>query len=298
MNWMKKLEQKFGRYAVDNLMLYLSAASLIGEIVSLTAPGFLDYLALDFGRVLHGEIWRLITFVIYPPSDSLFFVLLAIYIYYMMGSALERVWGRFAFNLYIFFGITAHILAAAVTYFLFGESFTLGTYYLNLSLFFAFVTEFSETRFLLFFIVPIKAKWLGIIDGIYFGLTIIGGLAWFVNPVISVRMLELGIPAYPPNSITALFSILNYVLFVYLYRKNLRPTREQRAVRREFREKSAQVQRMQAASVNMSRHRCAVCGKTEKDDPQMEFRFCSKCEGGYEYCMDHLYTHQHVTGEN
>lgn len=297
MNWMKKMERKFGRYAVSNLMLYISIAYGIGEIVYLTAPEFLDYLALDFGRVLHGEIWRLITFIVYPPSDNLLFVLLSIYVYYVMGATLERRWGTFAFNLYIVSGIFFNIVAAIVTYFAFGQSFTVGTYYLNLSLFFAFVTEFSETRFLLFFLIPIKAKWLGIIDGVYFLLTIIGGLAYYVNPAICYRMLSIGIPAFPPNSVAAIFSILNFVLFWYLYRKSERPSRQQKQVRREFRERSAQAQKMQAAVSGMPRHRCAVCGKTEKDDPEMEFRFCSKCEGDYEYCMDHLYTHQHVTGE-
>ncbi len=297
MNWMRRLERRFGRYAVSNLMLYVSVAYGIGEIISLTAPEFLEYLALDFGAVLRGQIWRLITFIVYPPSDNLLFVLLSIYVYYIMGSTLERRWGTFAFNLYMVSGIFFNIVAAAVTYFLFGQSFTVGTYYLNLSLFFAFVTEFSESRFLLFFVIPIKAKWLGIIDGIYFLVTIIGGLAWYINPMISLRLISLGVPAYPPNSIAAIFSVLNFVLFWYMYRKNLRPTREQRQVRREFKEKSIQAQKIQSAAVNMPKHRCAVCGKTEKDDPDMEFRFCSKCEGGYEYCMDHLYTHQHVTSK-
>ena len=54
----------------------------------------------------------------------------------------------------------------------------------------------------------------------------------------------------------------------------------------------------QAEKIRLTHHKCAVCGRTEKDDPNLEFRYCSKCEGNLEYCMDHLYTHKHVTKED
>lgn len=295
MSWMKKMERRFGKYAIRNLMMYVTILYAVGGIISLVSPGFLSYLTLDFGAVLRGEIWRLFTFIIYPPSSNLLFILLSLYVYYMMGTNLERCWGTFGFNLFFFLGILFHILAAAITYFVFGESFTVGTQYLNLSLFFAFVTEFSEVQFLLFFIIPIKAKWLGIIDAIYFAVTIIGGFAGWLNPMISLYLARMGIPAYPPYSMAALVSLLNYVLFYFIYRQGRRPSHAQRKVQRQFKAQLREAKRHQASLAGQARHRCAVCGRTELDDPTLEFRFCSKCEGDYEYCQDHLYTHEHVT---
>lgn len=296
MSLMNKLERRFGKYAISNLMLYVTILYAVGVVLSLTAPSLLDVMALDFGAVLHGQIWRLLTFIICPPdSSNLLFMLLALYLYYMMGTNLERIWGTFAFNLFYFLGILFHILASAITYFVFGQSYTWGTYYLNLSLFFAFVTEFSETRFLLFFIIPIKAKWLGIIDAVYFAVTIVGGFAGLVNPSIWLNLWQMGIPAFPQNSVAALVSVLNYVLFFYLYRQGRRPTQAQRRMQKQFKSQVAEANRKMAAMSGQPRHRCAVCGRTELDDPNLEFRFCSKCEGDYEYCQEHLYTHQHVT---
>lgn len=296
MNWMRNLERRFGKYAIPNLMLYMTILSGVGIVISLVAPGLLDMLTLDFGAVLHGQIWRLVTFVINPPdSGNLLLMLLSLYVYYMMGTNLERRWGTFGFNLFYFLGILFHILASAITYFLFGASFTSGTYYLNLSLFFAFVTEFSEVQFLLFFIIPIKAKWLGIFDAVYFAITILGGLAGLLNPQIWVACWSWGIPAYPPNSVAALVSVLNYILFYYMYRKRFRATHAQRKVQKEFKAQSMKMKQEQMAKMGQPRHRCCVCGRTDLDNPDLEFRYCSKCEGSYEYCQDHLYTHQHVT---
>ena len=298
MNWMKKLERRFGKYAISNLMLYVTILYAAGVVISLTSPELLNVLALDFEKVLRGQIWRLITFIVYPPpSSNLLLVLLALYMYYMMGTNLERHWGTFAFNLYFLMGILFHIIGALLTWLLFGQSFTLGTYYLNMSLFFAFVTEFSEVQFLLFFIIPIRAKWLGIINGIYFGVTILGGLAGYFNPAISMRLLSMGIMAFPQNAVAALVSMMNYILFFYLYRQSFRPSRAQRQMQKQFKAQVIQAQKRQIAKESGPRHRCAVCGRTELDDPSLEFRYCSKCEGEYEYCQEHLYTHQHVKKE-
>ena len=304
MNWLRKMERKFGKYAIPNLMRYVAIVYAIGVIIQIVNPSLLDMMMMDFGAVLQGEIWRLVTFVIYPPSSGLLFNALSIYVYYTMGNALEQRWGTFAFNLYFFMGVIAHILAGILVYFLFGNNYNMilpigwmGTYYLNLSLFFAFVTEFSEVQFLLFFIIPIKAKWLGIIDAIYFGATIIGGLLFPILPQLSALLSRFRIIALPNIAVLALMSALNYILFYYLYRRAFRLTRQQKQIRREFRAKVAEAKAIQRANAGAPRHCCSICGRTEQTDPELEFRFCSKCEGSFEYCEDHLYTHQHVKKE-
>lgn len=292
---MRKLERKFGKYAIPNLMMYVIALYAVGAVFSIVAPGFLSYLELDFGAVLHGQIWRLVTFIISPPDTSLLFLLIVLYMYYMIGSSLEQRWGTFAFNFYFVMGIVFHIVAAAVVYFLFHTSFSAGTYFLNMSLFFAFVTEFPDTQFLLFFIIPIKGKWLGYINAIYFAVTIVGGLVGIFIPSVAYRLAVWGIYAAPDYAMAALVSMLNYFVFYYIYRQAYRPTAAQRKMQKQFRAQTVELKKKAQANAGMPRHRCAVCGRTELDDPNLEFRYCSKCEGSYEYCQDHLYTHQHVT---
>lgn len=294
MSWLRKMERKCGKYAIPNLMRYVAILYAVGAIIQAVSPSLLSMLSMDFGAVLQGQVWRLVTFVIDPPSSNILLNLLSIYVYYNMGTSLERRWGTFAFNLFFMLGVLFHILAGIITYFLFGATISLGMYYLNLSLFFAFVTEFSEVQFLLFFIIPIKAKWLGIIDAIYFGATIIGGLLYPIVPELSYFLLRFGVFAFPEFAVVALISVLNYVLFYYLYRQNFRPTRAQRQIQREFRAKVAEAQKIQRANAGAPRHCCSICGRTEHTNPELEFRYCSKCEGSFEYCQDHLYTHQHV----
>ena len=297
MNWLNKMERKFGKYAIPNLMKYVAILYALGAVIQIVNPALLDLLDMDFGAVLQGQVWRLVTFVIDPPESSIMFNLLSIYVYYIMGSNLERRWGTFAFNVYYFLGVLAHILAGVLTYVLFGHSFVMGMYYLNLSLFFAFVTEFSEVQFLLFFVIPIKAKWLGILDAIYFVATIVGGFLFPFVPQLSYWLISMGVIAIPQNAVVALVSVINYLLFYFVFRKTFRLNREQRQVRKEFRAKVAEAKAMQKSMAGEPRHRCVVCGRTELTDPDLEFRYCSKCEGSYEYCEDHLYTHQHVKKE-
>ena len=297
------MERKFGKYAISNLMQYVAIVYAIGAILQIVNPNLLNLLMLDFGAILQGQVWRLLAFVVYPPSSGLLFNALSIFVYYTMGRSLEQRWGTFAFNLYFFMGVISHIFASILVYFLAGQYNMvlpigmMGTYYLNLSLFFAFVTEFSEVQFLLFFIIPIKAKWLGIIDAIYFGATIIGGFLFPFLPQISALLSNFGVLALPNFAILALMSVLNYLLFYNLFRKRMRLTRQQKQIRREFRAKVAEAKAIQKANASAPRHCCSICGRTEQSHPDLEFRYCSKCEGSFEYCEDHLYTHQHVKKE-
>lgn len=276
MEFFGKLERKYSRYAIHNLMYYIIILYAAGMLVQWVNPMFyVEVLSLNMGAVLHGQIWRLVTFMIWPPASDIFFNLIALYLYYMLGSTLERVWGAFRFNVYFFMGVLGHILAALVGYLLFKQTWLLTTDYLNFSLFFAFAATFPEMQFYLFFVLPIKAKWLAAFNGIYFVYGLITGS--------------------PATRCAIILSFLNLIVF-FLFTRNFGHINPREVKRRQaFKTKMRAAEKVRDES---SHHRCAVCGRTEKDDPNLEFRYCSKCEGNYEYCMDHLYTHRHVTKED
>jgi len=289
MKWFYKLERKFGRYAIHNLMYYMIILYAVGFVLEVFGNNFYSrFLALDMEMIFRGQIWRLVTFIMGPPNTSILFVLFSLYFYYLIGSVLENAWGAFRFNMYILFGVVLHILAALLIYLIFGVSFPFTTYYLNMSMFLAFATLMPDMEVLLLFLIPIKIKWLAYLDMVYFGLTIVGGYLYRFLPVnIWMGLLSIGIFATPVYATAALVSLLNFILFYAL-------TRNYRAISpKEMKRKADYRHKIQAASRG-SKHRCAVCGRTEEDGENLVFRYCSKCDGAYEYCSEHLYTHKHV----
>ena len=292
MNLLDKLERKFGRYAIHNLMYYIIILYALGYVIVTFVPQFyVQYLSLDPTMILRGQIWRIITFIIYPPNTGLFYFLISMYLYYSIGRILEAQWGAFRFNLYFFTGVLLHVVAAFISCYVFGANIgpAFGTYYLNYSLFFAFAATYPDMQFLLFFIIPIKAKWLGIINGIYFGVTIVAGfLANYLPYSVLIGLMNAGIIAHPAYSAMALVSLANFLIFFFGMR-SMRRCNPKEIYRRKVYTKSVKQGQKSAAT-----HRCAVCGRTEKDGDDLVFRFCSKCNGNYEYCQDHLFTHEHV----
>ena len=287
MKWLDKLERKYGKYAIPNLMYYVIILYIVGFVINIVAPElYTEYLALDAQAILHGQIWRIFTFIIQPPNSSYFFILFALYLYYMIGKTLEYMWGAFRFNLYFFSGMLLHVIACLLIYLVFGMNFQMGSFYLNMSLFFVYVALFPDAEFLLFFIIPIKAKWLGIIEGAYFAITIAAGFIVPVGSPLWFSLLQAGIMALPANSISALLSLLNFIIFFLGSNRN-------RFSPKQARRRTIYQKKVHVASQNNTHHRCAICGRTEKDDENLEFRFCSKCKGNYEYCQDHLFTHEH-----
>lgn len=288
MNWINKLERKLGKYAIPNLMFYIIILYGFGFAINIFVPGFYSgYLALDAEAILQGQVWRLLTFIIQPPNTSLLFVVLTLYLYYIIGRQLELVWGAFRFNLYFFTGALLHVVAALLAYFITGVSLPIGTYYLNMSLFFAYASIFPEQKFYLFMVIPIKVKWLAWIDAAYFGYTIVQAFlpAYGGNPVYGV--------IYKASALAAFVSLLNFIIFFFSMKKmkrfSAKEIHRKRVYYREVNEgRKAQV------GLDGARHRCHVCGRTELDDPNLEFRYCSKCNGNYEYCQEHLFTHEHV----
>lgn len=261
-------------------MMYIIALYALGIIVFLYDPMvYYTFLALDPQQILKGQVWRLVTFLIMPPGGSnIFFTLISMYIYWSLGTTIERVWGAFRFNIYFFTGVIGTIAAAFIVYAIYGAGASLylwmvGTEYINFSLFIAYAFTFPDAQFLLFFLIPIRAKILGYIEMIVY-------VVLFITGTLADRIMIA-------------VSLINVIWF-FLMTRNLnrfKPSEVKR--RREFRRKMGAVP---ISAVN--RHRCAVCGKTSQDGDDLVFRFCSKCEGNFEYCQDHLYTHIHVTKED
>ena len=280
MNFLNKMERKFGRFAIHNLTKYIIGCYIIGYIITYTSAIFdvnlLGYLSLSPYHILHFQIWRLVTWILIPPSSSnIFFVVIMLLFYYSLGSALERSWGAFRYNVYILGGMLFTIVGAFVLYFLWGPmlstmySLMFSTYYINLSIFLAFALTYPDMQVLFMMIIPVKIKWLAWLDAAYILYDLVRG-NWAVRTVI-------------------IASLLNFVIY-FLSTRNFRRISPQE-IHRKQQFKRAVHPKM---APGITKHKCAICGRTEEDGDNLEFRFCSKCNGNYEYCQDHLFTHQHV----
>ena len=284
MNWLNKLERKLGRYAIPNLIIYLIGAYSIGFVLNMVAPSILNYLNFQPYYILHGQIWRLVTWIFMPTDSNILFLIIMMMLYYQLGMALERTWGTFRFNVYIIGGILVTELGSFLVYGLiygiFGRAMALSTSaimgqmistsYINMSIFLAFACMYPDMQVLLMFIIPIKMKWMAAVYGV----------------LIALSFFETGWA----GRMAIFMSLLNFIIFFFSTRNLKRYTPHEVHRRQKFK---ADMRRPQGYAGG-AKHKCAVCGRTELDDPTLEFRFCSKCEGNYEYCQDHLFTHQHI----
>ena len=283
MNFLNKMERKFGRYAIPELTKYIILCYVIGYVLivlqNMTGVSIMGYLALSPYHILHGQIWRLVSWVLIPPSGLDIFTIIMLLFYYSLGTALERTWGEFRYNVYIFSGILFTVIGAFLLYFIGGLEISLygasiiSTYYINLSIFLAFAANYPDMQVLLYFVIPIKIKWMAYLDIAYLAYNFIrvsGYGAWAVRMMIIV-------------------SLLNFIIFFFMTRnyKSISP----REMHRKQQFKKAVHPKM---TPNITKHKCAVCGRTENDGDDLEFRFCSKCNGNYEYCQEHLFTHTHI----
>ena len=274
-NWLDKMERRFGRYAIRNLTMYLLAGYAIGYLLSFTMPQLLTYFTLEPALILKGQVWRLLSWVIIPPNDNIIFVIFMMLLYYSLGNTLESYWGAFRYNVYIFSGILFTVIGAFIVNGLIGGITGFGslysTYYINMSIFLACASIMPDYQLLLYGIIPIKMKWLAVLDVVLLAVDAVqGGLI--------IRIVIIA-------------SLLNFIIFFFCNR-NLRGHSPKQAARRKKFQK--QIGRPQNQYAGGAKHRCAVCGRTELDNPTLEFRYCSKCNGNYEYCQDHLFTHEHV----
>lgn len=287
MNFLNKLERKFGRHAITGLMKYIIICYIIGYIIEFVAPRFMSFLTLEPYMIFHyGQVWRLVSWILIPPQTNIFFAIIMMIFYYQLGTVLEQTWGTFRFNVYIFGGMIFTVLGAILMYFLMGQQVLGGyfsTYYINLSIFLAFAVCYPDMKVMLYFIIPIKMKWMAIV---YAALAVASAISsgWVARVAI-------------------LASLLNFIIFFLLTRNMKAYSPHEMKRKRDFRRQMGQ-SGMGGRTTNagngrsgqgqITRHKCAICGRTELDDPNLEFRFCSKCDGNYEYCQDHLFTHKHV----
>lgn len=274
MKFLNNLERKYGKYAIHNLPAIIIALYAAGYLMLLFTPGILDYCTLEPALILRGQIWRIVTWVLVPPSGLDLFTIIMLYFYFSLGKVLEQTWGAFRFNVYIFSGLIFTVLGAFILFFIYGGNvigigYYFSTYYINMSIFLAFALSYPDMQVMLYFLIPIKMKWMGLIYAVLLLYDCIRG-GWATRVAI-------------------IASLMNFLIF-FLSTRNVQRYRPKEVHRRqEFKRKTEKIQPRSAAC-----HKCAVCGRTEKDGAHLEFRYCSKCDGNYEYCQDHLFTHQHI----
>ena len=289
---MKNLKRKWSRFlynnsdkGIPNLMLVISICTLIVYFFSIVDPSNILYSILAFNRqkILHGQIWRLITYIFIPNSSGLWLFLL-LFAYYGIGRMVESVWGTLKFNLFYLSGVIIMDIAALI----FGT--VASSYYLNLSLFLALATMFPDNQVMLMYIIPIKMKYL----------------AWFY-----LFMLVLDVAR---GDFSAVFALLNYFLFFGKECLNVLPGADRvgsRNMNFRFGRKSGgnpnanpnwaknykkrnDSGAKKVVDAPAYRHKCTVCGKTDISHPNLEFRYCSRCNGFYCYCEDHINNHVHI----
>lgn len=260
MTILDKLERRFGRFAIPHVTLGLIFGQLL--VFGMISTGQFDpaRMVLIPSRVFEGEVWRVFTFLFTPPL-RMHWILLAFawYIFFLMGSALEQHWGNFRYNLYL---LIAWIATVAVSILVPGSMVTNGFIFASVFLAFAFLNPNFEL--MLMFILPIKVKWLAAVMWGFYGLTIL------VAPW--------------PTKLAVLASVCNFLAF---FGKDLIQIMRARQRRMEF-------EAQRAAQKEVPVNCCHVCGRSDLSDPELDFRYCSKCEGHYCYCEEHLRDHEHV----
>ncbi|MBR6396925.1 MAG: rhomboid family intramembrane serine protease [Lachnospiraceae bacterium] len=276
--FLAKMEMRIGKYAVRDLMRYITAIYVAGAVIGLL-PGsiYYRYLSLDFSAIAHGQVWRLITFILQPVSVANLgdIILLAVHVYFYLwiGRNLENAWGTFRFNVYYLSGIVLQILAGLLLFVVTKDPYSsifFGLGYVNDAMLLAFCVLYPNVEVLLMFVLPIKVKWIGIFYAVTVAIQIfvsfIGG-SWYL-------------------AVAIIMAILNFFLFY------LSTGRFKRRMPGEVKRKV--VYKVKSRPAHIAKHKCAICGRTSETNPELEFRFCSKCNGNYEYCNDHLFTHTHI----
>ena len=294
--WLDRFCYKHPHFGIPNLMQYVAIGSVVIFVGDMITSGACSWFTRLYPELLfQGQIWRLLTFIFVPVTtgesspflNCLLFALIT-YFYYQVGTALERQWGTARFNLFYFLGVLLNLVMGLIMYAVYpithdllgGYYFeTANMYYINLSMFFSFATLYPDMRVLLYGIIPLKIKWLAYLDAALFAYDICFSLA-------SRNWLHAILPV---------IALLNYFIFFgddllsLFHRKKQQVRYRTNPQTINFKKAQKEVQQRKGYL-----HKCAVCGVTDADDPDMEFRYCSKCNGYYCYCANHINNHTHV----
>ena len=289
---MKDLRRRFNRFCfqhrnkgIPNLMLYISLGCALVYLMTQITQNALLYSLLVFDReaILQGQVWRLITYPLTFYNSNLLLMAVALFCYYSIGRAMEHIWGTLRFNLFYFCGV----ILMDIWCMIFGGRADVT--YLNLSLFLSYATMFPDAQFLLFFIIPVKAWIFALVD------LLLVLFSFFADPF--------------PYNFFSIISLANYFLFFGPDVLNVIPMSWRANVRRLFKKgqttkqdrpkvvpfpKAGSYEATTAAPQVPYTHKCAVCGRTDVSNPELEFRYCSRCSGYHCYCEDHISNHSHV----
>ena len=296
---MKKLSKrlevffyKHRNWGIPNLMLYIVLGSALVSIATIVTNStlLLELLCFDKASILRGQVWRLFTYVFTDNAGSVI-SLIFLYFFYMLGRHVELTMGTFKFNLFYFTGVLlmdafamlfspsepgASLLYAYSIYIQMG-------FYLHLSLTLAFAAINPDARFLVFFIIPIRAWILSVIY-----------LVMILMEIFS--LYHMG--AIFPNYLFPLVGIANFLLFIGRDALNLLPPSWRpsgyRTVKAKPKSDPIPFRPQNTAPQQAYTHRCTVCGRTDVTNPELEFRYCSRCNGYHCYCEDHISNHTHI----
>lgn len=277
MSWLRRLERQLQPLAIPNLTMLLIAGMIAAFLVSIFNPEIGRLLEFRPQAVLQGEVWRLFTFLILPgtgvgtnPVSILFFVFFLMFVH-LMGSALEATWGTFRYNVFVWIAYLASIGFSMLAAAFMGEDAAGSNLFLYGSMFLAFAWLFPDFEIMLFFFLPVKVKWLGLLDVVILTFTFLAGLATFT----AGGWLQCAL---------VLASTVNVSIFLgrdianYLRNRNRRMLRKLENIGQK----------------PTARHTCIVCGATELSHPDRAFRYCTECQGTPAYCEQHLAGHQHL----
>lgn len=297
MSPLKNLRNRFERFCfrnrnkgIPNLMLYITLGSALVYLISMFDSSYTLYYALCFDRelILQGQVWRLLTYVFTYDAGNVLLTAVGLLCYFSLGRAMENLWGTLRFNLFYLSGILLQDIFCMI----FGGWATVGN--LNMSLFLGYATLYPNAQFLLLFIIPVKAWIFAVLD-----------LALMVLNVVQLTAAGLF-----PYSLFPLVALLNYFLFFGKDVVNVFPMSWRANASRLFKKKkkyapssgaktipfpTAGSYQASTASVRAPyNHKCTVCGRTDISDPDLEFRYCSRCNGYYCYCEEHISNHTHI----
>ena len=282
---MKNLRRNFERFClrnrnkgIPNLMLYICIGNAVMYVISMVTRNYTLYNLLSFNRrlILQGQVWRLFTYPLTYLTSNILLMAISLLCYYSLGNAMERMWGTLKFNIFYLTGVVLMDIYAMIF------NCSANVYYLNMSLFLGYATLFPDASFLLFFIIPVKAWVLALFD-------------------LVIILLGVFSPPFTATNLFPLIALGNYFLFFGKDVLNVIPLSWQNNARKLFHKKPKQPkviqfhvsQKPQEPKQNYN-HRCTVCGRTDVSNPELEFRYCSKCKGYYCYCQDHINNHVHI----